>query len=321
MPRRSNRSTHNKATPSPEATAYLINHIVLPPRLPQTDDNTTTYDKCLLDAVLDTLQELQQSVSHEHVEAVTLATDTIKHLARCHLEDDMELRNQLNIHLAKLADDESLGTCVPIEVKAQNAGLLLTRRDGHITFESFELTATNNAIMGQGRLSREFPGFATRIPYQLMQEKELRTTIASTLTDLTKNHAQDFETLSTRKSCDPALVTDLLMNIVAALGETTDVSHIVKHTRDDILSEHGAKPWRRSPLWLLIRVTLHLLFSRKLDNGKPLTHLYKLFVVLLISRVLDWVRKIQVTCKIFANANSFRHARTGSILAVSCFKS
>jgi hypothetical protein len=82
------------------------------------------------------------------------------------------------------------------------------------------------------------------------------------------------------------MVTGLLRGI----GHVTDVCRIFKHSREEILREHLQLPWRRSPLWLLIRVALQLVFER-LGNElgryrKPLS-LYKHFMVFLMSTIVN----------------------------------
>jgi hypothetical protein len=82
------------------------------------------------------------------------------------------------------------------------------------------------------------------------------------------------------------------MNYIAALGELTNTIRISKNTREEVLWDHCKHPWRRSPLWLLIRVTLQLLFNRLGSTKQPLDGLYKAFVAQLLSRILDMVRKL-----------------------------
>jgi hypothetical protein len=89
------------------------------------------------------------------------------------------------------------------------------------------------------------------------------------------------------------------MNVIAALGETTDTSRILKHTREEVLFNECARPWRRSPSWLLVRVTLQLLFSRKCAKMKYPHQMYKGFMVLLLSRILELVSSIETLRSFF----------------------
>ena len=45
--------------PSPNAIAYLIHHLVLPPKLPQGDDSDPHYERILLRTTIQALQEFQ----------------------------------------------------------------------------------------------------------------------------------------------------------------------------------------------------------------------------------------------------------------------
>lgn len=58
--------------------------------------------------------------------------------------------------------------------------------------------------------------------------------------------------------------------------------NIWKHTREDVLWNNNLLPWRRSPLWLLIRTTMQLQFAR-ITSAK----LYKAAIVNILTRVLQ----------------------------------
>ena len=93
-----------------------------------------------------------------------------------------------------------------------------------------------------------------------------------------------------RDTTAPGLVTDFLMTFIAVLGETTNVKRITKATREDVLWTRCEQPWRRSPLWLLVRVVLQLWFTRNATNLQAPDNLYKAFMICMLSRLLDKVR-------------------------------
>lgn len=97
-----------------------------------------------------------------------------------------------------------------------------------------------------------------------------------------------------RDTAHPLLVTDWLMNYIAAVGNTISTKRISKNTREEVLWNNCEYPWRRSPLWLLVRVTLQLLFRRQKTIKQSLEGLYKAFVVQLLSNVLEMVCGIVV---------------------------
>lgn len=89
-----------------------------------------------------------------------------------------------------------------------------------------------------------------------------------------------------RDTTDPIMVADWLMSYTAALGEVQNCLKISKNTREEVLWKDCQHPWRRSSLWLLIRVNLQLLFARKGNKEKALAGLYKAFMAQLLSRLL-----------------------------------
>lgn len=66
--------------PSAEATSYLVHHIALPPKLPQSDDYEAEHERCLLSTILQALRNLSSSVTSEHVVTVTRAIAIIQNL-------------------------------------------------------------------------------------------------------------------------------------------------------------------------------------------------------------------------------------------------
>jgi hypothetical protein len=75
----------------------------------------------------------------------------------------------------------------------------------------------------------------------------------------------------------------MLTGILRGIGQPLDVLRIYKRTRDDVLWDDAPKPWRRSPLWLLLRVAL----QTSLATRKSGDHIgYKSFMVFLVARIL-----------------------------------
>jgi hypothetical protein len=287
---------------TPGAVAYLVHHVVLPPKLPQEDDNDPSNEQCLFDAVVCALQDVRDGVKGAELKAiVTSAINTITNL--CDSRDNHGNISELQLQeiLRKLAF-ATTNEVVPLEIKAQNAGLIITRRADSVIFEPFELSPSNKAAMGSaGRLIRKFPGSASKINISLMKDGAFRESLAHTIAKMTTQAASGSQPQvrkagqlhdEDRDTTDPTIVTDWLMNYIAALGELTNTIRISKNTREEVLWDHCKHPWRRSPLWLLIRVTLQLLFNRLGSTKQPLDGLYKAFVAQLLSRILDTVRKL-----------------------------
>jgi hypothetical protein len=284
--------------PSADEIAYLYHHVVLPPKLPQKDDNSAARERALIEVVIEALGHLRIHVHNNHIQAVTAAITTIQNLRDSRKDDGNVSEVQLEALLAKLTRGETDGA-VPLEIKAQNAGILISRSPEYLNFEFFELSPTNEVAMRALRLTRTFPGSAARIPIDKMANKNLRTSIAGTIAKMTTQPAPGFQPQSrkngnnedeTRDTTAPDLVTDFLLNVITALGEVTDMKGIVKSTREDVLWSNCKRPWRRSPLWLMMRASLQLLFTRNSTNPQDPGDLFKAFMIFMLTHLLDLVR-------------------------------
>ena len=182
-----------------------------------------------------------------------------------------------------------------LHIEAQNAGLVVRRLSDQYAFESFEVSATNEAVIGtKGRLRRCFPGPAIAVG----QDRLADATFLEPLTDLLAK--LDFEApeevcpttkkagskvVEVRDTVHPRLVTEMLTGILRAVGKPLEVGRIHKHTRDDVLWHKTLKPWRRSPVWLILRVALQTsLFSR---NERNPHRRYKTMMLVFLTYVLE----------------------------------
>ena len=59
-----------------------------------------------------------------------------------------------------------------------------------------------------------------------------------------------------RESVHPRYISELLVGILGGCGQTANVDRITKRIGDEVLWDNAYKPWRRSPLWLTLRVSL-----------------------------------------------------------------
>jgi hypothetical protein len=283
---------------SPKATAYLYHHVVLPPKLPQKDDSDAVHERFLFEMVIQALEYLMNIVDESCAGTVTSAIAMIKNL-----RDSRDGHGDVSeVQLETLLSDLTAGgihSPVPLEIKAQNACILISHHQGHLIFEFFELSPTNEAAMRSTRLTRTFPGYASRIAVNQIMDPSLQKSIAGTIAKMATQSAPGFQPQARkngknedeyRDTTAPGLVTDFFMTIIAVLGETTDVRRITKATREDVLWTRCKQPWRRSPLWLLVRVVLQLWFTRNATNLQSPDKLYKAFMVCMLSQLLDTVR-------------------------------
>ena len=165
----------------------------------------------------------------------------------------------------------------------------------------FELSPRTYAVIEtRGRLIRKFPGAALSIPIATAERPFLKTlarilermsgqVVPETLPS-TKKAGQTHD--ETRDTACPKMVTELLMAFMLSLGQAVEVTSIEKHTRDDVLWKSCLLPWRRSPMLLLIKVSIQLMFLRSGLEPQEAQRLYKYFMVHFASYLLSKITPV-----------------------------
>jgi len=164
---------------------------------------------------------------------------------------------------------------VPIYVAAQNAAIILRRPSNDrtiITLESFEVYPPAAVVTRtEGKLRIVYPSVGRlSIPIDHHVRKSLSQFVtfyalnprpdAQVENSIRTQNIQDPQT--THDPPSPKYITELLTGIVHAMSEKPDTIlaqtvYISKRIDDHVLCEGNSEvPWRRSPLWLIIRVVL-----------------------------------------------------------------
>lgn len=160
------------ALPTADAIRYLIHHVVLPRKLPQSSDYEAAHEDLLLKMTLRALHDLKSVVKNEHLVEVESAITAIEYSARSRDCEGNVSEVQLHALLSEVVQRPQ-DSFLPLEIKAQNGCVLVSRTADDVTFEFFELAPLNKASMNQGRLVRNFPGLVTSIPFTKMKENDL----------------------------------------------------------------------------------------------------------------------------------------------------
>lgn len=103
----------------------------------------------------------------------------------------------------------------------------------------------------------------------------------------------------------------MIVAFLQPMGRQGSSERIWKHTREDVLCQNGGPPWRRSPLWLLIRVIMQILFSRRSGSGHSTERTYKLCTLYILASVLDQAVKLDEPHII---ANDLLHCMSAKIV-------
>jgi hypothetical protein len=165
-------------------------------------------------------------------------------------------------------------------IRAQNAAVIVRKLIGAVRFEMFEVLPLAKAVMStNGKLLCSYPGPAVDVPTEVFAKKPFLAELASFLTqmdvDVLDSSATTVKAASTvrevRETAHPKYISDLLVGILRGFGRPADVDRITKRIGDEVLWKDAYTPWRRSALWLVIRVALQTSVGH--DN------LYKPFIL------------------------------------------
>jgi hypothetical protein len=174
---------------------------------------------------------------------------------------------------------------------------LFTKSDGVIHVETFELSPRNEAVNTTlGRLQRQFPGPTFALDQDTYNEPGLQHTIAQTLTRMShqsvagtkpKVKKAGYQHDEERDTTNPIMVTEFFTAFLRPRCTVVESLQIQKNTREEVLWRDSKLPWRRSPMWLLIRATLQLVLRRLCVQEGVSDDLYKHFMVYYMSVILN----------------------------------
>ncbi|TVY36417.1 hypothetical protein LSUB1_G007938, partial [Lachnellula subtilissima] len=287
-------------TNAQEKVMYLIHHIFLPSQLPQKGDFNLEYEEFLLDTTIDALGAFKGHINntqHGQGTIVDSVVDMVTNMRNVHEFDGTVGAISEDKLLDTLASLPQKGGTIPLYVRAQNAGVIISRVDDSIHVEAFELSPLNKAvIITKGRLRRSFPGPAHSIKFKVFGDPSFQAAMAQTLAKMSHQAAMETQPQARkagkmhdedRDTTHPKMVTELFMAFLGSVGEPVDVSRVWKNTREEVMYYASRHPWRRSPMWLFVRVAMQLLFSRTTTQQRFSGDLYKPFMVFLMSQVLQ----------------------------------
>ena len=176
-----------------------------------------------------------------------------------------------------------------MHIRAQNAALIIRSlpSDDVVQFEVFEVSPQNTAIMStKGKLLCSYPGPAIQIPADIFMDESFCQELSSFLIQMDVDCLDSTPTASkagsvvyeVRETAHPRYISELLVGILRGCGQPAVVDRITKRIGDEVLWDNAYKPWRRSPLWLILRVSL----QSSLRIGK----LYKIFILFFHAHLL-----------------------------------
>ena len=200
-----------------------------------------------------------------------------------------------------------------MHIHAQNAGLIFHMDTNEwIIVDAFEASALSQAVIkANDRLLRRFPGRSVIFNGKLLKDRLFVNELSSMLEKMHRKEVElcsakttkaSSEVLEPRDTVHPMLVTEHLLTILEALGQHREPEGFIKHTRDDVNYKETFLPWRRSPFWLVIRVTLQLLLIRSFQEHQGWIQ-YKNFMAYLMAKVckLTVVHQVRLDIQTLVN--------------------
>lgn len=155
-------------------------------------------------------------------------------------------------------------------------------------FTSFEASPTSSAVTEAiGKLLISYPGPAIAVAWETVVDPTFLSRL-SKFVEMVKRHQisaasgrgqKAGETLQEeRESTHPMFISELLTGILRGVGQEVDVERFMKRIGDEVLWDNATiLPWRRSSLWLVVRVALWVVLGQ--DD-------YKFFMIFFMAQVL-----------------------------------
>ena len=177
-----------------------------------------------------------------------------------------------------------------------------------VQIEVFEVMPLGSAVMkAERKLLCSYPGPAIRISADLFMDKCFLRELSSFLVQMDVDHFPHPPITSSirqsaHESAHPGYISELLIGILRVYGQPAVVNCFTKRVGDEVLlsgesweegwpdklrrwllkqdtkQQDTDKPWRRSPLWLILRVSL--------QSSLTSTNIYKLFILFFHAHLL-----------------------------------
>ena len=222
----------------------VFNHLVLPARVPgKPDEDTWRVSDDVLARISDACYK---ATAHARpawsvaFQALQVSLDTCYELNELGRLD----RTRMLAHFRSL----SPGNVLVLHIAPQNAALLIwiqVRNGNHqVLFETFEASPTTTAVLAAPRaLEWDFPGRSCRLSLEAFQDPSFQLSLATFLEQASMESLNSLSAQITkagisvaeeRDTSDPALITQMLMSILEAVGEARQPNLLRKHVRDDV---------------------------------------------------------------------------------------
>ncbi|KAI1134677.1 hypothetical protein F5Y05DRAFT_422056 [Hypoxylon sp. FL0543] len=272
----------------------VFNHLVLPPQVPGKQDSDVealSREVCLrLIHACETVTALVEQPWTDEFQHLLTTLNTCVGLNSGGLEKSLLIKTLRNLEPNSM---------LVLYVADQNSALLIRRdicnKEDRVIFEAFEASPSSEQVLAANHaLQWDFPGRSAHIPLSVFAEEAFLECLASFLEQASTEslhslqaHAQKAKITVTesRDTTDPALVTQMLMPLLEAIGGHPQAPILRKRVRDDVNLFEGDLPWRRLPFWLVLRVASQRQLAMSLGNERG-RMAYKFLMSVVFSELL-----------------------------------
>lgn len=149
----------------------------------------------------------------------------------------------------------------------------------------------------------DFPSVAVSLPRSEFEKPVFQENLVSFLEKASLEPLDEFaaktskagmQVSEARDTVDPALITHFLMTLIEVNGSRIYPPLLRKRIKDDVTWDNSELPWRRSPFWLILRVSVHRLLCLAMGEEKGQAHYKFLMCGVLAQLLTDSISNLSV---------------------------
>ena len=273
---------------------FLFNHVFLPPRVPHADDTQDGKgDNILMDRLTYLVELFRERIGPSYYQEWSDVCKMLRKFARLHSANRSLSRALLKSAFRDVEDGEIL----VLHIAIQNSGLIIRKHRKEYVFESFEASPPAAEVLAAEKaLQWDFPSRAVAISATTFEDASFQDNLTEFLERASTQPVKQFAATTfkasslayeSRDTPTPAIIGQLLMALLEANGRRQTATLTRKRIHDEVCWSDGAQnPWRRSAVWLVLRVGLQRALCFLLD-GSLGTFYYKTFMCFVLSSLAN----------------------------------
>ncbi|KAL4070198.1 hypothetical protein V8B97DRAFT_545635 [Scleroderma yunnanense] len=264
---------------------YKITHVFFPLELPDGDDHSPSKDRALSEAAYASALAYAEYLSgSEKLEWQHI-------VGMLHSFNDANASEALGEgFIVSQLQSMGVGDVRTFFIRAQNAAVIFRKFENETFAESFEVSPSTKVVMAtRGKLICSYPGPAIAVPNKVFGDPLFVSELAHFLSQMNidnlgappETHEAGLTVVQEDDTAHPRYITELLTGILRGVGRPVDILRICKRIEDGIMRNNSQRPWRRSPVWLIIRVATQTTLERS-ALGR---NIYKTFILFFMNQL------------------------------------